>query len=206
MTVSGIYEIKSYLSAYRYIGSSQNIDLRWTIHKNDLRRGCHHNRHLQYAWAKYGEDSFGCKLVEESTPGQLLTLEQEWLDRYRQSGLLYNVARNSSAPFKGRHHSKETKAKLSLHFTGKKRKKRKRRPDGYVLTPETRAKMSMAKKAPRDGKSYPLFVNPEKGQFILPGWNLSRLCMQMGLNKKCMWRVQHGQRNHHHGWRLYKQG
>ncbi len=42
----------------RYIGRSENIERRRTVgHRNSLRRGDHHNNHLQRAYDKYGEEA-----------------------------------------------------------------------------------------------------------------------------------------------------
>lgn len=55
---SGVYLIRNTVSGREYVGSSADIDKRWSGHKSDLRRGVHANRYLQNAWNKYGADQY----------------------------------------------------------------------------------------------------------------------------------------------------
>ena len=55
---SGIYTIICKTTGKYYIGSAVWIRKRWRNHREDLRKGKHHNLYLQRAWNKYGEDNF----------------------------------------------------------------------------------------------------------------------------------------------------
>lgn len=55
---SGIYFIENAETGQRYYGSSNDVARRFRNHKSQLRRGKHHNDHLQRAWNKYGELAF----------------------------------------------------------------------------------------------------------------------------------------------------
>lgn len=80
--ISGIYKIENKTNGKIYIGSSKNIENRWKQHKTLLKVGKHHSRHLQYAWDKYGEDSFSfCILEEVLQPEELFNREQYWMDK-----------------------------------------------------------------------------------------------------------------------------
>lgn len=79
--LSGIYKIINKSNGKFYIGSSNNIQLRWNIHKSELRRNTHHNNYLQHAWNKYGEDNFIFEIIEIIPKGKLIESEQKYLDK-----------------------------------------------------------------------------------------------------------------------------
>ncbi|MGG2319977.1 GIY-YIG nuclease family protein, partial [Salmonella enterica] len=55
----GIYAIRNIHSSKLYIGSTiLSFQKRWALHRSELRRGAHSNRHLQHAWNQDGEASF----------------------------------------------------------------------------------------------------------------------------------------------------
>jgi len=80
--VTGVYEIKNKLNNKRYVGSSVNINKRFSEHLNLLRNDKHHSCVLQLAWNKYGEKHFEFNLLETCEPIKetLLFLEQKYLD------------------------------------------------------------------------------------------------------------------------------
>lgn len=109
MKISGIYAIVNTVNGKRYVGSSQDVWYRIRKHKEMLRRGDHHNVHLQNAWIKHGERCFDFILLEECNIESLLSVEQIYLD----AGCDYNIAKNAEAPMRGRKFSPETLIKLS---------------------------------------------------------------------------------------------
>lgn len=139
---SGIYQVLNLVSGKRYIGSSTDIKRRWRRHFFDLRHGCHHNLHLQCAFDKYGEQALDCSVLElVKDVSQLIAREQHYLDTLRPE---YNVsqiaesplgcrrssemrARMSEAvsgdrnPMYGKHHSEETKRKISETWTSERK-------------------------------------------------------------------------------------
>ena len=58
MGACGIYLIRNASQQKVYVGSSIDMEKRWSAHIRLLNRGCHHNRHLQSAWIKYGKEFF----------------------------------------------------------------------------------------------------------------------------------------------------
>ena len=60
----GIYAIVNKMNQKAYIGSSINIQLRWSQHQNALIKNKHHSRYLQRAWNKYGAESFQLIVLE----------------------------------------------------------------------------------------------------------------------------------------------
>lgn len=86
----GIYEIKNVSNEKSYIGSSKNINKRFTQHKFELKYNRHHNLYLQRAWNKYGENNFDFNIIEECDEFLLEKKEQWYLSNYN-NGKLYNI-------------------------------------------------------------------------------------------------------------------
>jgi group I intron endonuclease len=111
---SGIYFIQNIENGKIYIGSAVHITERWRLHKVHLRNGNHHNKHLQAAWIKHGEDSFRFGVIEYIEDKDiLLEREQYWID---QNGVCDREIGYNAAPVAGGmlgfKHSEETKARL----------------------------------------------------------------------------------------------
>jgi len=58
MATRGIYRIKNKHNGKFYLGSSDNIQRRFSRHLNDLCKNKHDNAHLQRSWNKHGSDAF----------------------------------------------------------------------------------------------------------------------------------------------------
>ena len=108
------------------------------------RRGIHPNPHLQRAWQKYGAENFSIEITEQTSVDDLLTREQVYLDKSKHDPLCYNASfiagriehtdvvrekisysqrRRLSDKTKhhmfGKHHSLETRQKISKTLTGR---------------------------------------------------------------------------------------
>ncbi|HZH92180.1 MAG TPA: GIY-YIG nuclease family protein [Pyrinomonadaceae bacterium] len=97
----GIYSIRNSITGERYIGSSVNIDLRFTQHKTALNKRCHPNKKLQLAWGKYGFKNFEFTVIEEVTDCENKTLvarEQYWIDYYDSYKNGYNSTPIAARP------------------------------------------------------------------------------------------------------------
>lgn len=97
-----IYRIVNEKTGKFYVGRSKEVSRRLTTHFNLLRSGIHFNRHLQNSFNYYGEDAFKTEILEEiRLDDETLELEkaiereQYWLDTYFDTGLLYNLSRDS---------------------------------------------------------------------------------------------------------------
>lgn len=103
---SGVYQIKNKENGKRYIGSSVNVTRRFYEHKRTLRKGEHHNRHLQRAFDKYGLGKFVFEVLEYVLPEKtcLEAREQHFLDKYFPEYNMNSGATNSL----GYKHSEET--------------------------------------------------------------------------------------------------
>lgn len=63
-----IYKIENLYNGKCYVGQTlRTPHERYVDHIMNLRRGTHHNPHLQNAWNKYGEDCFTFKVLKKTT-------------------------------------------------------------------------------------------------------------------------------------------
>jgi group I intron endonuclease len=94
MKTSAIYGIHNTVNDTWYVGQTIDIVARKCDHFYDLRRGVHHNKHLQHSFSKYGEASFAFKVLE--SPVSIDSLDSRecfWIDFYHsnQRGQGYNM-------------------------------------------------------------------------------------------------------------------
>ena len=111
----GIYQIRNLVNGKVYIGSAKNMGYRWRIHRRDLGKQKHHSPHLQKAWEKHGPGGFVfevLQLVEDV--GDLIRLEQEWLDKVRpfDKDRGYNISPTAGSNL-GLKRSEEFKKRIS---------------------------------------------------------------------------------------------
>ena len=137
---TGIYEIKNILNNKRYIGSAVNLTSRFYMHKYDLKKGKHKNRHLQNAWDKYGADNFKFSPILYCDKENLLFYEQRAIDVYKatEDGV-YNICPIAGNSL-GVKRSEETRKKISIANKG------------YRHTKEAKEKISIAGKGNNNNK------------------------------------------------------
>lgn len=82
----GIYCITCLPTGLVYVGSSNKIPRRWTIHRWLLRKNNHDNPRLQNAYNKHGKDCFQFSVLElVADPLRLIQREQHWIDSLRSA-------------------------------------------------------------------------------------------------------------------------
>lgn len=115
MTI-GVYRITNIITDDFYLGSSNDIERRWSQHQHDLSRGIHYNQHLQRAWDKYSKTAFSFDLIQECTDDNLRQVEQDFLDSLHPP---YNLSSSASSPpgTKGLVWSEEARLHLSIAMT-----------------------------------------------------------------------------------------
>lgn len=91
--ISGIYKIVNIINNKFYIGSSKELNRRWSEHKSELKHNKHINIILQRAWNKYGIDCFNFEIIEECDVNILLEREQFYIDTLKPK---YNIGLKSS--------------------------------------------------------------------------------------------------------------
>lgn len=133
LKTSGIYAIINICNGRTYIGSAINIQRRWEIHKDELKRNIHGNIYLQDAFNKHGINILVFSLIEfVKDKSKLLEREQLYMERFNSivpNG--YNICKIAGSRL-GTKHSEKTKTKLSIA-----RQKR-------IIKDETRIKISKA--------------------------------------------------------------
>lgn len=141
----GIYKILNTVNDNFYIGSSVDITGRLSQHRSSLKKGTHHNMHLQNAWNKYGEGAFTFTIIEECQPIKQVLLEREqyYIDTLKPA---YNHLLIAGSRL-GSKHTYEVKAKISNSSKGKTfsaatRKKLSIALMGKVVSDETKRNMS----------------------------------------------------------------
>lgn len=101
-TTPVIYKIRNIVNQKFYVGSTINTKERFRTHRNRLRKGKHHAKHLQAAWNKYGEECFIFEIVEEiSCVEKLRPAEDVWLAEHVGKPHCYNHSRYSDTPMRG---------------------------------------------------------------------------------------------------------
>jgi group I intron endonuclease len=173
---SGIYKITNTVNGKIYIGSAVDLKKRWGRHVSNLNLNINKSKKLQAAWNKYGQDCFVFTIIEYCEKDKLIEREQYYIDTLRPeynilqiagSSLGYkhtpeNVKRNSENK-KGNKYllgfifSAESRAKMSQSAkNNKSHLGHKHTPEvkarlsallkGRIISDETRAKMSAARK------------------------------------------------------------
>lgn len=86
-----IYKITNNVNNKVYIGQTvqTNAKMRWYSHCDYARKG--KKSYLYDSMRKYGIDQFHWEIIDQATTlEELNTKEQQWLEYYRSSGIVYN--------------------------------------------------------------------------------------------------------------------
>lgn len=134
----GIYCIENTLNHKKYIGKAVNIDARWRVHRCELRKGKHPNKHLQSAWNKYGENAFIFYVIREVPIEMLEKAEIAEIERQEATKKGYNITEGGEGQ-RGRKLTDDQRKHLSEINQGAKN------PNyGLKRSAETKRKMSEA--------------------------------------------------------------
>jgi group I intron endonuclease len=145
---SGIYCISSLRCPNRlYIGSTVDIDKRWSQHKWMLDNNKHHSVKLQNHYNKYGKDDLVFSIMFECPIDNLIELEQQCINKNKP---YFNICELAGSSI-GRTHSAETKKKIGDKARGQKmsnstKVKMAKSHRGLKHTDKTKHKMSLAAK------------------------------------------------------------
>lgn len=125
-----VYKIVNLINGNVYIGSTiQKPSWRKYCHWSHLKRGKHHNPHLQNSYQKYISEVESINdifefitLMLDINIEELIQWEQSYLDKYRKElgkENVYNIGKCVANPRMGQKHSQTTKDKISESHRGK---------------------------------------------------------------------------------------
>ena len=137
----GIYKITCKPNGKIYVGSSENIQKRWSRHRQMLKRNDHPNPNIQASWNKYGADAFSFEMILElSKEESLFDVEQTYLD---SGDYEFNSAKIAGIGFRtGVKHTKDARAKMTA---GQHRYWARRKANGQIThSEETKKKIAAA--------------------------------------------------------------
>lgn len=126
---SCVYCIENTVSGKKYIGQTKDFQKRKLSHLSALRNGRSHNRHLQFAFDKYGESSFLFYSIEDYEVCDLDNREQYWIKTLQTVEYGYNLDYGGGG-IRGYHFTDEQRANISNALKGR------------IFSEETRRKMS----------------------------------------------------------------
>lgn len=111
----GIYCITNNVNNKKYVGQTYDLKYRWNRHKSDLNCNRHHNKHLQSAWNKYGENSFTYSILEYCSIEILDDREIYWIYFYQSQNQTYgyNLA-DGGLGCRGYKHTEEEIMKMRM--------------------------------------------------------------------------------------------
>ena len=110
---SGIYAIVNLVNGKRYVGQTYDLHHRWIRHKSYLKNNTNHNRHLQAAWNKYGEENFKYEVLEKCDFDLLDEREIYWINYYDCLNNGYNFSEGGIG-CKGYKHTEEEILKMRM--------------------------------------------------------------------------------------------
>lgn len=132
--MSGVYRISNIVNGKFYIGSSAYIKSRRSSHFLKLCKGIHTNKHLQFAYTKYGASNFIFEVIEFCEPLKCVEREQYYIDMYsptdRKVG--YNTRTIADSQL-GTKRSEESRKRISEGHKGIKQK-----PESILKSIESR--------------------------------------------------------------------
>ena len=80
MEICGIYKITNKITGDCYIGSSNNVKLRWAVHRCPSTWKKCPNNSMYIDMRKYGVDKFEFQILEEVEEGKLKVAEQKFIE------------------------------------------------------------------------------------------------------------------------------
>lgn len=111
-----IYMIECVVTGEKYVGSSLDVDRRWSTHRSQLKRQIHHSNILQERWNQYGAAGLRFSILEiVDNPGDLIAREREHV---RSGNFICNALYPMKNPMKGRRHSPDSIALMRKNRAG----------------------------------------------------------------------------------------
>lgn len=147
---AGAYTITHIATGKIYVGSSEDLRRRQRRHVVNLRRGICDSKLLQEAYNQDPRLKFYSWIAENAE--QALDLEQELLDHYRGTGLLFNLGTDVRKPRKGIPFGSEARRKLLVTLRSRPEILERARIRGLARVGSTHTPESLAKMREMWGK------------------------------------------------------
>ncbi len=116
----GIYSINNIIDNKYYIGETKNLIKRLDEHLRMLKNNKHPNDHLQNAFNLYGKQSFSFEILEECPIEYLKSQENYWCNMLNTHNRKYGYNIQSTSPVGKTNMSKETIEKIRIANKGRK--------------------------------------------------------------------------------------
>lgn len=158
---SGVYAVKLIDDGRIYIGQSVNIDNRLRNHLSSLRHEHHHNKYLQNAFNKYGENSFSFSIIEMVPVKDLDDREKYWISELSSDNPFFGFNLVS-----GGNSNKTTPQIVRIKISNGLR--------GRILTYDTRKKISDSRLGMKFSDSHKAAIRKSKTGVNNPGYGKKR--------------------------------
>jgi len=107
---SGVYMWKNSINNKCYIGSSENLRVRFIQYFNTNHLLSNTSMYIYRALLKHGHSNFSLTILEYCLPDKCLIREKHYWNLFNPE---YNIAKEPGAPMSGRTHSDDTKIIMS---------------------------------------------------------------------------------------------
>lgn len=184
-----------------YVGSSKFIKNRCYQHKNKLLVRKHTNVNLERSVHKYGIENFEFIIIEthtDPTDDNLTTMEDFWIDYYKQRVEVYNIrllARNNSG-LKHNDVMKTNQSKRARDWW------RNNKGVASVHAKELWNDPVIRQKMIEGHCKYEYVIQNIKTGELVSGNYLKETAMQIGLPERGLHKLVAGQLKTHHNWKL----
>lgn len=121
MNSIGVYTITNIITRHIYVGcTKRTFNVRWGLHKRQLKTGIHNNTYLQRAWDMYGEENFLFEILEECKEEYLYSEEHYWATLLNVHNRKYGYNLKPTHPNNISLTSLETRDKIRTKAIGRK--------------------------------------------------------------------------------------
>lgn len=142
----GCYVVKHEPTGVVYVGSSKNLAARITSNLSALKNGTHKNPNLQQVYTKREDMAFF--VAQTKTREEAFSLEQQMVDRYKDKGILCNIATDNVAhtrvgvPLTADHLEKLKQSNINRAISDDTRKRLSESHLGQIVTEEQKENLS----------------------------------------------------------------
>jgi len=187
---SGIYKIQNLLDRKIYFGGGI-LKAREYYNFYGLKRNIHHNSNLQKAYNKDGKENFEFITLLYCEPDELIRYEQFFVDKYRRSGLLYNIYLDDVSRGLGTKRPYKVRQRMSIAKNGKYNGV-KNPFYGMKHTDETKARISEATRGINSGNIIKKKVILKIRKMLIEGLLQKDIMIKLNISRGTIYRTKIG--------------